>query len=344
MRRCRVSLLLLTIVAVSSPARAQQDSVSSAKKADSQVGNINLPARPAENWQGLTDLKTGLELRPPVPVQSDEQPEFVRDMIRLQWRNNDPIEVWVIRPKVAGKVPEKVPVILYLYGYPDTSDRFRDNGWCKRATADGFAAVGFVAAMTDYRFHSRPLNEWFVSEFSEALGSTTHDVQLILNYLAQRGDLDAGHAGVFGMGSGGTIAILAAQADPRITTVDVLDPWGDWPEWLKSSPVVPSDERPKYLTKQFLQSVSGLDPVSYLPVLHTPSIRLQQTLSEPATPPAAKEMIAAAASPRAMVVRYQNPRDLLKAWKVTGLSGWIKQEMRSQTPKGQDDHHIAKKE
>src|SRR5215510_13689521 len=171
MRRSRASLLLLIIAAVSSPARSQQDPRPGAKKADSPVKNISLP-RPAENWQGLTDLKTGLEPRPPMPIQSDEQPEFVREMIGLQWRNDDRIELWVIRPKVAGKVPERVPVILYLYSYPDTSDRFRDNGWCRRATADGFAAVGFVSAMTDYRFHSRPLKEWFVSELSEALGST----------------------------------------------------------------------------------------------------------------------------------------------------------------------------
>jgi acetyl esterase/lipase len=338
MCRCRASLLLLTIAALASPVRAQQDSAPSVKKADSQVGNINLPPRSAENWKGLTDLKSGLEPRPPVPIGSDEQPDFVRDMIRLQWRNDDLIEVWVIRPKVGGKVPEKLPVILYLYSYPDTSDRFRDNGWCKRATADGFAAVGFVGAMTDYRFHSRPMKEWFVSELPEALGSTTHDVQLILNYLAQRRDMDLEHVGMFGMGSGGAIAILAAQADPRITTLDVLDPWGDWAEWLKNSPAVPSDERPKYLTKEFLQSVSGLDPVSYLPALHTPNIRLQQTVSEPVTPPAAKEMIGAAVPHRTTVVRYQNVVDLLNAWKVAGLSGWIKQQMRAQTTKGQNEH------
>jgi len=343
MRFCSTGLLMLIIAAPTFFAYAQQNSASSAKKTDSQIGNINLPPRSPENWQGLTDLKTGLAPRPPILVQGDEQPEFVRDMIGLQWRNDDPIELWVIRPRIAGKVPGKVPAILYLYGFPDTSDRFRDNGWCKRATSDGFAAIGFVAAMTDYRFHNRPMKEWFVSELPEALGSTTHDVQLILNYLTQRGDLDIAHVGMFGMGSGGTIAILAAQADPRISVVDVLDPWGDWPDWLKNSPVVPSDERPKYLTKEFLQSVSALDPVSYLSALHTPNIRLQQTVSEPATPASAKEMIGAAASDRSTVVRYQNATDLLKAWKVTGLSGWIKQQIRAQTSEGQNGR-IAKNE
>jgi hypothetical protein len=36
--------------------------------------------------------------------------------------------------------------------------------------------------------------------------------------------------------------------------------------------------------------------------------------------------------------------DLLKAWKVAGLSGWIKQQMRAQTPKSQDDHRDIAKE
>lgn len=339
MRFCRLGLWLLTIAALSDVACAQQDSPTERKKTTTQTGNINLPAS-NENWLILTDIKSGLSPRPPFNVQNDEQPEFVREMVRLQWRNDDPIEVWVIRPKVAGKVPEKLPVILYLYSYPDAGDRFRDNGWCKRAISEGFGAVGFVAALNDYRFHNRPLKQWFVSELPEALGSTTHDVQLILNYLAQRGDLDTEHVGVFGMGSGGTIAILAAQADPRITTIDVLDPWGDWPDWLKDSPVVPSNERAKYSAKDFVGSLSSLDPVSYLSVLHTPRIRLQQNASEPATPAASREAITAAAPPRATLVRYQNAVDLMKSWKVAGLSGWIKEQIRAQTTKGQD--HLAK--
>ena len=32
---------------------------------------------------------------------------------------------------------------------------------------------------------------------------------------------------MFGEGSGGTIALLAASVDPRIKAVDVLNPWGD---------------------------------------------------------------------------------------------------------------------
>jgi acetyl esterase/lipase len=331
-------LLLLTVVATSNSAFAQQAPAPSAKKTETQTGNINLPVS-TENWDMPGDLKTGLNPLPPALVQSDEQADFVRDLLRLQWRTNDPIDLWLIRPKVAGKVPAKVPVILYLYGFNDDGERFHDNGWCQRATADGYAAVGFVSALTDYRFNSRSLKQSFVSELAESLGSTTHDVQLILNHLAQRGDIDMGRVAMFGIGSGGTIAILAAQEDARITTLDVLDPWGDWPDWLKSSPLVPQKERSNYLSKEFLQSVSTLDPVVYLLGMHTQNIRIQQLLNEHITPPAAKERISAAAPLRTTVVRYQRAEDLLQSWKTAGLSGWIKQQLHPQTPKEDGYEH-----
>src|ERR1022692_4628664 len=75
---------------------------------------------------------------------------------------------------------------------------------------------GFVSALTGQRYHDRPMKEWFVSELPEALGSSVHDVQMILNYLADRNDLDMTRVGMYGQGSGGTIAILAASADPRL--------------------------------------------------------------------------------------------------------------------------------
>ena len=344
-----ICFLLLTSLAACFPLFAQQDQAPNAKTAGTpvgnskQTGNVNLPV-PTENWKSPVDIKTGLEPRIPAIVQSDERPEFVRDLIRLQWRDLDYIDVWLIRPKVAGKVPGKSPVILYLYSYSDKDDRFRDIDWCKRVTADGYAGVGFISALTDYRFKMRPLSKWFVSELEESLGSTTHDVQLILNYLAQRGDIDTGRVGMFGLGSGGTVAILAAQADARITTIDVLDPWGDWPDWVRNSAILAPAERPKYETMEFLQSVASLDPIAYLQTLKTPNVRLQQIANDPVTPPTAKERIAAAAPFRATVVKYQSAADLYKSWQSTGLSGWIKQQLRPQPAKGPgNDQHVAKK-
>lgn len=335
MRLHMVALLLFALLALPNHASAQKGGAAGGKKAESQGDANKSPDTVPENWGALDDLKTGLEPRASVEVQHDEQPEFVRQLVRVQWREFDPIDLWIIRPRVAGKVP----VVLYLYSYSDANDRFHDNGWCKRATADGFAAVGFVSALTDYRFKNRPLKQWFVSELAESLGTSAHDVQFILNHLADRGDMDMDHVGMFGMGSGATIAILAAHADSRIRALDLLDPWGDWPDWLSGSPQVPEDERAKYLTPEFLKSVAALDPVAYLPSLKTPSLRLQQTLSEPITPKTAKERIAAALPDPSQLAKYANAEDLLKAWNTAGLSGWIKQQMRPQTPKG--DHENA---
>jgi hypothetical protein len=341
MRLPSICFFFSALLAMPNGTPAQQGAPSSDKKTESPETKLDkrtefkvdgkvytLP--PSENWASLGDLKTGLLPISAALVQRDEQPDFVRELVRVQWRMSDSIDLWISRPKFTGKTP----VVLYLYSYTDTNERFRDNGWAKRATADGFAAVGFVAALTVDRFANRPMKQWFVSELRESLGSTVHDVQLILNYLADRGDMDINHVGMFGMGSGGTIAILAAHADPRIKTIDILDPWGNWPDWLKGSPVVPDAERAKYLTPEFLQSVAPFDPVAHLPNLGNQNVRLQQTMSDPFTPNAAKAKIAEAVPSRAIVVRYSNPLELLNAWKSNGLSGWIKQQMRSQTPDG----------
>ncbi len=259
----RIFMTILVLLSLAVRAAAQENVAASGKTSKSTSETHTALETEKENWSVLNDLKTGLEPASYAEMAREEQPEFVRQTIRVQWRAHDPIDLYVIRPKVAGKVP----VVLYLYSYQDTDDRFRDNGWCKRATADGFAAVGFVSDLTDYRFRFRPLKQWFVSELAESVGGTVHDVQFLLNYLAGRGDMDMDRVGMFGKGSGASIAILAAHADPRIKTLDLLDPWGDWPEWLKESPLVGEDERSKFLTPEFLKSVTTLDPVAYLPSL-----------------------------------------------------------------------------
>jgi hypothetical protein len=106
---------------------------------------------------------------------------------------------------------------------------------------------------------------------------------------------------------------------------------------LKESPALSDSERSKYLTPEFLKSVATLDPVAYLSSLKTKSVRLQQTANDPVTPNLAKQRIAAAVPIATQVVKYANAKDLLEAWKITGLSGWIKQQMRSQAPKASGD-------
>jgi hypothetical protein len=297
--------------------------------ASQPVTSISLP-KSTEDWTTLSLEKSGLPIsadRGPV-LSHSEQPEFTREMVRLQWRPSDPIEVYVIRPHGVANPP----VLLYLYNYNSDVDRFRDDGWCERVTKDGFAAVGFVSALAPQRFHTpRPLKQWFVSELQEALATSTHDVQMILNYLTTRGDLDMNRVGMFGQASGGAVALLAASVDPRLKAVDVMDPWGDWPDWLKGSPQIPEGERPAYLTPGFLGKVVNLDPVAVLPQLKIKALRIQQLLDDPLTPLAAMDKIKAAAPRADDVVRYKDWREHMAAMRDSGLSGWLRAKLPPST-------------
>jgi hypothetical protein len=264
------------------------------------------------------------ESYPAVITEHDIKPTYTRDVVRVQWRAGDPIELMIFLPHGVTKAP----AILYLYSYPSDVDRFFDEGWATRATAKGFAAVGFVSALTGYRYHSRPMKEWFVSELQESLGTSVHDVQMILNYLDSRGDIDMKRIGMFGQGSGGAIAILSAATDPRILALDLINPWGDWPDWLKTSPQVPEMERPKYLTPEFLQKVANLDPVKYLPTLQVRSIRVQEILSDPVTPKSVADRIASVAPPRSDVLRFPDTMAHFQVMHRVGVSGWLKEQLQ----------------
>jgi len=342
MRIRTLSSCFLQLVFLAFPATAfsTQDVSPGPKKEEKQINAESASglSKPVENWKALDDIQTGLDPHPTALVSTDEQPEFVRELVRVQWRVGDPVDLWIIRPRAS----EKVPVVLYLYSYPSDPDQFRDDRWCKRATTGGFAAVGFVSAMTGPRYRMRPMKEWFVSQLPESLGSTVHDIQLILNYLASRADLDSEHVGMFGIGSGATIAILAAHTDARIKTLDLLDPWGAWPDWLRESPAVPDEERAMDTTEEFLKSVAPFDPVAYLPSLKTGSVRLQQTLTDPVTPKSARDRIAASLRDPSDLVRYANPEEHLKAWQTSGLSGWLKQQLNAQRQgENRNNHHAA---
>lgn len=216
-----------------------------------------------EDW--TTPVLRRGELQPvqPLIAWTDVHFDYVSQLVQVQWRAADPIDLYVIRPK--GVVSP--PIILWLYGYPSETDLFKDETFQKLATKDGFAAVGFLSALTGHRFHDRPMSTWFVSELQESLATSAHDVQMVLDYLSTRSDLDVNRVGLFGQGSGGTIGILATAVDPRIKVLDVLDPWGDWPDWMPKSTLVPEAER-QYLTRPgFLEAVAPLDPLLWLPHL-----------------------------------------------------------------------------
>lgn len=262
------------------------------------------------------------------PIQFGERasyPEYTRELWRVQWRPDDPIDLYVILPKGV----RNPPVILYLYSYPSEEDRFRDNDFCKLVTKDGFAAVGFVAALTGQRYHDRPMREWFVSNLQESLATSVHDVQMILNYLAYRGDMDMNHVGMFGEGSGGSVAILAAAVDSRIKALDLLEPWGDWPEWLAKSSLIPQQERPDYITPQFLSRLRPLEPAKWLPQLGSRAVRLQVIYNQTITPKSAKECLEAAMPAKSQVARYDSARPLVELADSGDFFDWLKEQVRS---------------
>jgi hypothetical protein len=290
-----------------------------------------------EDWSALSLAGSNLHASPPLLGEKDNYPDFTRELLQLQWRSDDPLDLYVILPKGV----KKPPVILYLYSYPSDTDTFRDQDFCKLLTKHGFGAIGFVSALTGHRYHDRPMQEWFISELQESLTSSVHDVQMILNYLATRGDLDMDHVGMFGDGSGATIAILAAAVDPRLKVLDLLDPWGDWPDWMAKSPLIPKEERTGYLKPEFLKRVEPLDPVKWLPELQSRKVRLQDALYEKATPHAAKKRIESAMPPTAQVVRYKNSQALENVASGGNFFDWLKEQVRLSVASGPTTRHDA---
>jgi hypothetical protein len=292
-----------------------------ASAASEKVGPAN-GSEPLENFNTLV-VPAGLSFDA-LSLGKGDFPEYSRELVRLEWRAGDPIDASVIKP--AGV--KNPPVILYLYSFPSTSHRFAEPEFCKFLVRNGFAAVGFVSALTGERFHERPMKTWFVSELQESLATSVHDVQLMLNYLTTRGDLDMTRVGMFGDGSGASIAIMAAAVDSRIKAVDLLDPWGDWREWLAESMLVPDNERADYLKPEFLQKVQNLDPLKWLPELKTQRVRLQYIEDLTVTPKTARERMEAAAPQNAKVVRYESKKAFLANVAFAGKGfDWIKEEL-----------------
>ena len=285
----------------------------------------------AENLDVLSLDASDLIAEKPLIGEKDELPDFTRELIQLHWRFADPIDLYVIRPKGI----EKPPVVLYLYSYPSEGDQFKDDGYCSRVTQGGFAAVGFVSALTGQRYHGRPMKQWFVSELQEALVTSTHDVQMILDYLATRGDLNMDRVGMMGAGSGATIAILSAAVEPRIKALDLLNPWGDWPDWIAYSARVPDAERPNYIKPEFLKRAAVFDPVQWLPQLKSLPVRLEFLQDDVSNPLSCQKRIESAAPKNIEVVKYENARALLDASARGKHFQWIKDQLLRSTERAE---------
>ena len=277
-----------------------------------------------EDW--TTPALTSSHLMPVRPLEFvSDYPRYTVEMLRVQWRWGDPIDLYVMKPKGV----RKPPVILYLYGYPTDTEVFRREEYQELVTKNGVAAVGFVSALTGHRYHDRPMKEWFLSELQECLATSAHDVQMVLNYLDSRGDLDMDRVGVFTQGSGASIAILASAVDPRIKVLVALDPWGDWPTWMATSPFVPEDERAKFVRPDFLKKVSTLDSVDWLPKIQAKKFRLDTELFDATTPRASQEKLRAAVPPGSSVIFYKDMDDFRAAFQDGKNLQWIQHELQS---------------
>jgi hypothetical protein len=289
-----------------------------------------------EDWS--SPALTSSTLRPVAPLLSNigDYGSYTLQIVRLQWRFGDPIDLYISKPKGV----KKPPVVLYLYGFPSDTDRFKDDHFQEAVTKDGFAAAGFVSATTGQRYHDRPIRQWFVSELQESLAVSAHDVQMVLNYLASRGDLDIERVGMFAQGSGASIAILASAVEPRIKVLDLVDPWGDWPDWFGSSPLVPETERATYLKPEFLQKIAPLDPITWVPKTQAKRVRLQLAMFGRTTPAAVKEKIRAAANletGRTTVLVYRTPQETKPISRGNLVLQWIEHELRSLSPAGGEE-------
>jgi hypothetical protein len=284
-------------------------------------------AKSVEDWTTLDVKKSGLVMKRPELADKGEFPNlgFVRERYEVEWRDTDPFDLYVIRPTGV----QKPAVILYLYSYPDDTESFKRDTWCETAVTGGYAAVGFVGAVTGHRTRFRAHKDWFVSEMQEALGSSVHDVQLILDYLTQRGDLDMSRVAMFGSGSGGAIAVLASAADPRIKVVDLLAPWGGWPTWLAETKVIPDDERANYLKPEFMAKVAPLDPVDWFPKIKAKRVRILDIRSNKAMPNKSQEMLEAAAPDVAIINQYGNGRAFFGAQPGMTLFDWMKEQLKT---------------
>jgi hypothetical protein len=277
-----------------------------------------------EDWTSPALTTSNLKPARPLVFFSD-LPRYTLELLRVQWRTGDPIDLYVIKPKGV----KKPPVILYLYGYPTDTDIFKRDEYQELVTRNGFAAVGFVSALTGHRYHDRSMKDWFVSELQECLATSTHDVQMVLNYLASRGDLDMDHVGMFTQGSGASIAIMASAVDPRIKVLEALDPWGDWPAWLATSPLVPENERAQYVQPDFLRKVATLDPVVWLPKILAKKFRLDDELFDEITPKDVQEKLREAVPTGSSVIRYKNMDEFKAAFEGGKNLEWIQHELQS---------------
>src|SRR5258708_20207698 len=109
--------------------------------------------------------------------------------------------------------------------------------------------------------------------------------------------MDMSGVGMYAQESGASIAILPLGVARRIKVLDTIDPWGDWPTWMATSPFVPEEERAEYVKPEFLKKAAALEPVEWLPKIQAKKFRLQDAVFELNTPNPSKQNLPASLPP-----------------------------------------------
>ena len=106
-----------------------------------------------EDWTSPALTNSNLKAVPPLAAYLNDYPGYTVELLQAQWRFGDPIDLYVMKPKGI----KKPPVILYLYGYPAGTDRFKNEDFQKTVTKDGFAAH---QAMPHYHRWKQAVGDW----------------------------------------------------------------------------------------------------------------------------------------------------------------------------------------
>jgi hypothetical protein len=282
-----------------------------------------------ENDSVLSVKGSNLTFDTAILGERDDKPgtPYIRERWHVVWRPGDPIDLYIVKPRGV----EKPPAVLYLYSYPQDTDRFKQDYWCGVATGNGFAAVGFVSSYTGQRTEYQSMKDDFINKLPQSLPETVHDVQMILNFLETRNEIDMARVGMLGQGSGGAVAILASAVDPRIKVLDLLTPWGDWPVFLPKSTMVTPEDRPIVTKPEFVKSVSGQDPVDWFSKVQARTVRIQDIRKDGHMPDEAQEKMEAAAPSIAEIDQFGDGAAFVPAAMNGKLLDWIKQQLQPST-------------
>jgi hypothetical protein len=260
-------------------------------------------------------------------VEKNDTPTFTRELIRLSYRSGDPVLIYLCIPKNV----KKPPVALVTYTFPQlATSRFLKDDYCKWITDKGIAFAGFEPSYTGERYKSGPMKEWFISELPVSMSRTVHDVQIIIDYLGSRGELDKTRVGMFGQGSGGTAGILASSVDPRIKVLDALSPWGDWKNWTKSaSEIRTPEDRKRFSSNPFLKTIEPYDPFVHLPKVKAQHLRMQFIRKTANVVDAAVDRMVKAAPARTVKKVYSDPSSSVKEMTDGKVFNWIAAKLKS---------------